>query len=467
VILINPPWVLAEHCRSFEDVVSVQQPLGLAYLAAVLEKSGHQVTILDAAVLNLSDEQVVSETRQLRPDLIGITTLTPRYRTAQTLAAKLKEQLDLPIVIGGSHVTALPDETMRNKCFDYAVLGEGEKTIVELANALETGQDISKVKGIACTRGTEIVKSEPRPLIEDLDSIPFPARHLLPPLGKYRPSPASCKRLPQATMMTSRGCPYRCAFCDRAVFGNYVRTRTACNVVDEMELLVKKHGAREIRFWDDIFNINQQRVLDISEQILLRKLDVPWTCLARANHMTAQVLEQMAKAGCWQVDYGIESGNQAILNGIVKGQTLDQVEKVVKMTRKAGIGVRGFFMLALPGETESTMRDTIRFAKSLDLTSAVFHVTTPFPGTALFEIAKASGELRADVSYDSYMLGFSDDVPYVPKGLTAARVKQIEHAAYSEFYLRPRFVMKRILEIRTLTDILRYVHAFLTVNRLS
>jgi anaerobic magnesium-protoporphyrin IX monomethyl ester cyclase len=441
--------------------------LGLAYIAAVLERGGHQVKMIDAAVLNLTDDQVLRETKQFQPDLIGITTLTPRYRIAHSLARKLKKEFNSQILIGGSHVTALPNETMKNDCFDFAVLGEGETTTLELVNALGKDEDISEVKGIAYRRGKQVVKTEPRPLIEDLDTIPFPARDLLPPLSKYRPSPASSKRLPQATMMTSRGCPYHCAFCDRAVFGNRARTRTARNVVDEMDLLITKYGAREIRFWDDIFNINQQRVMDICNELLLRKLEVPWTCLARANHMDAQVLDKMAKAGCWQVDYGIESGNQAILNGIMKGQTLEQVERVVKMTRKAGIGVRGFFMLALPGETEATMRDTIQFAKRLELTSAVFHVTTPFPGTALFEVAKETGELRSDVSYDSYMLGFSDDVPYVPKGLTAHRVKEIEHTAYSEFYLRPSFIMKRILEIRSLTDVERYVHAFLTVNRLG
>jgi anaerobic magnesium-protoporphyrin IX monomethyl ester cyclase len=141
--------VLSEHCRSFEDVVSVQQPLGLAYLAAVLEREGHQVRMIDAAVLNLSEGRVINDIRQFQPDLIGITTLTPRYRIAQSLATKLKEELNLPILIGGSHVTALPDETMRNECFDYAVLGEGEITVVELVHALENGRDISAVKGIA------------------------------------------------------------------------------------------------------------------------------------------------------------------------------------------------------------------------------------------------------------------------------------------------------------------------------
>jgi anaerobic magnesium-protoporphyrin IX monomethyl ester cyclase len=323
------------------------------------------------------------------------------------------------------------------------------------------------VKGIAYRDGGITVMTEPRPLIDDLDSIPFPSRELLPPLDKYRPSPASCKRRPQATMITSRGCPYHCAFCDRSVFGNRPRTRTPPNVVDEMELLAREYGAREIRFWDDMFNINSQRVMGICEEILSRRLDIPWTCQARAGHMSPPVLEAMAKAGCWQVDYGIESGNQTVLNTIMKGQTLDQVERVVKMTRKAGIGVRGFFMLALPGETESTLCDTIEFAKRLDLTSAVFHITTPFPGTTLYDIARKSGELRSDVNFDAYMLGFSEEVPYVPKGLTAERIKDIEYLAYSQFYLRPSFLLKRLLEIRSVTDIQRYAHAFLTVSRMS
>jgi radical SAM superfamily enzyme YgiQ (UPF0313 family) len=459
--------VLEEHCKRFENVVSVQQPLGLAYLAAILQRDGHEVRVIDAAVLRLSEDQIVSDVREFHPHLIGITTLTPRYRIALSLATKLKKELGLPILIGGSHVTALPKETMMNKCFDIAVLGEGEATITELVQTLQDNQDISKVKGIVYRHGEEIVTTGYRPFIDDLDQIPFPARDLLPPLSEYEPSPAAYKRLPQATMITSRGCPYRCAFCDHSVFGNQYRARTARNVVDEIELLTTKYGAKEIRFWDDTFNMNQKRVIDICEEILSRKLDAPWTCLARVDRMNDEVLDSMAKAGCWQVDYGIESGNQAILNGIMKGQTLENVQRVVKMTRDAGIGVRGFFMLALPGENESTMRDTLRFAKRLDLTSAVFHITTPFPGTELFKIATETGELRSDASYDEYMLGFSDDFPYVPSALTAQRVKDFQNIAYREFYFRPSFLAKRILEIRSLKDVQRYAGAFFTVNRLS
>jgi len=459
--------VLEEHCKRFENVVSVQQPLGLAYLAAVLQRDGHEVNLIDAAVLRLSEEQIANEIRRFDAQLIGITALTPRYHITLSLATKLKKELGLPILIGGSHVTALPEETMRNECFDYAALGEGEATVSELVQTLEGHEDISRVKGLAYRNGKEVVTTGHRPFIENLDSIPFPARQLLPPLSEYQPSLAAFKRRPQATMVTSRGCPFRCAFCDHSVFGNQYRARTGRNVVDEIEQLITQFGAREIRFWDDTFNMNQQRVLDICDEIRSRNIDAPWTCLARVDRMNEEVLGAMAKAGCWQIDYGIESGNQAILNGIMKGQKLENVEKVVKMTKKAGIGVRGFFMLALPGETEATMQDTLKFAKRLDLTSAVFHVTTPFPGTELFKIAKETGELRPDASYDEYMLGFSDDVPYVPSALTAQSVKEFKNSAYREFYLRPSFLVKRILEIRSYKDIQRYAGAFFTVNRLD
>ena len=459
--------MLEQHFKRFENVASIQQPLGLAYLAAALEKNEHEVTVIDAGVLNYTYEQIASEIRLHGPDIIGITCVTPSYTKTLNLATRLKKEFDLPILIGGPHVTSVTEETMRSDCFDIAVVGEGDFTVVHLADTLQDGGDLSRVEGIAYRHEGELIRTAPRPYIENLDALPFPARHLLPQLSEYKPTPSAYKNLPQATMITSRGCPYRCAFCDRSVFGNRYRSRTARNVVDEMELLITKYGAKEIRFWDDTFNVDQYRVIAICEEILRRKLDVTWTCLGRINHMNETILEAMAKAGCWQVDYGIESGNQEILNGITKGQTLDMVRKVVKMTNEVGIGVRGFFMLGLPEETEATMNDTIGFAKSLNLTSAVFHITTPFPGTELFKIASDSGELRSDASYDEYMLGFSEDVPYVPSGLTAQRVKNFQSTAYREFYFRPRFLVKRILEIRSLKDVQRYAEAFLMVNRLN
>jgi anaerobic magnesium-protoporphyrin IX monomethyl ester cyclase len=467
VTLINPPWAMEQHFKRFENVASVQQPLGLAYLAAALENNEHEVNVIDAGVLNYSYEQIIAAIKRHPPDIIGITCVTPSYRKTLDLTMKLKKELDLPILIGGPHVTALAEETMQNECFDIAVLGEGDLTMVQLAETIQNQGNLTKVKGIAYRREGELIRTAPRPYINDLDGLPFPARHLLPELSKYKPTPSAYRYLPQATMITSRGCPYRCAFCDRSVFGNEYRARTAGSVVDEMELLMTRYGAKEIRFWDDTFNVDRQRVIAICDEILNRKLDIAWTCLGRVNHMNETILEAMARAGCWQVDYGIESGNQKILNGITKGQTLDMVRKVVKLTNNAGIGVRGFFMLGLPGETEASISDTINFSKSLDLASAVFHITTPFPGTELFKIAADSGELRRDASYDEYMLGFSEDVPYVPSGLTAQQMRDFQGDAYREFYFRPSFLVKRILEIKSVRDIRRYAEAFFMVNRLG
>jgi len=268
-------------------------------------------------------------------------------------------------------------------------------------------------------------------------------------------------------MITSRGCPYNCTFCDRSVFGSTYRARSATNVVDEMEMLVEKHGAKEIRFWDDTFNIDARRVVQICEEIRARGIDVPWTCLGRINRMNTEVLRAMAESGCWQVDYGIESGNQQLLDGIRKGLTLEMIRTVTKMTREAGIRMRGFFMLGLPGETQETMTQTIEFAKRLSLSAAVFHVTTPFPGTDLYKMVLESGELDLKASWDDYSIFSSEASPYVPKGLTHETIKHYQTEAYHAFYMRLGFVLRQVLGIRSLSDIRRYMTGLAVVRNLQ
>ncbi|MGB9022701.1 MAG: radical SAM protein, partial [Candidatus Bathyarchaeia archaeon] len=365
------------------------------------------------------------------------------------------------------HVTALPEETLQNSCFDIGVVGEGELTMVELVDKLQSGQSLDNVRGIVYRERGRVRRNPARPYIVDLDSVPFPARHLLSPLDVYRPTPSAHRCLPQATMITSRGCPYNCTFCDRSVFGSAYRTRSARNVVDEMEMLVEKHGAKEIRFWDDTFNIDARRVIQICEEIRARGIDMPWTCLGRVNHMNVEVLRAMAESGCWQVDYGIESGNQRLLDGIAKGITLDMIRTVAKMTGRAGIKMRGFFMLGLPGETEETMRQTIEFAKTLDLSAAVFHITTPFPGTKLYETVLESGELDPKTSWDNYSIFSSEASPYIPKGLSRETIKQYQTEAYRSFYIRLSFILRQVLGIRSLSDIRRYMTGLSVVRHLQ
>jgi radical SAM superfamily enzyme YgiQ (UPF0313 family) len=238
----------------------------------------------------------------------------------------------------------------------------------------------------------------PRPLIQNLDALPFPARDLLP-MDKYIPLPNQYKRKPVANLMALRGCPYQCTFCSaNAVFGCSLRMRSAQRVYDEIKQLVDTYGIREISFWDDTLTVNKKWLHELCDLIISNHLDITWSCYARVNTVDLDLLKKMKKAGCWNIFYGIESGNQELLDRIKKGITLDQIRNAVKLTKKAGIEVRGSFMIALPGETPEMAHKTIDFAIELDPDYAQFSITTPYPGTELFEQAKQYGELSGDFS---------------------------------------------------------------------
>jgi len=467
ISLLNPPYSLDDYFGGLSQTGSMQQPLGLGYLSSYLKANGVEVQLIDAAAMRYDRRRVLAAIGRYHPDIVGISTTTPGYTRAARLAAGVKEELGLPTVVGGPHVTSLAQETLSRPEFDYGVMGEGEITLLELLNTLEHGGDLSRVNGIAYKEDGHVKQTAKRDYIRDLDSLPFPDRDSLPPLSAYHPSPSSYRRLPLGTMVTSRGCPHHCVFCDRSVFGNLYRARSATNIADEMEELVQKHHAREIRFWDDTFNLLPKRVFQICDEIRSRGLDVEWSCVARVSNMTAEVLAAMRRAGCWQVDYGVETGNPDVLRGIHKGITMDLVRRTVRLSKSAGLRVRAFFMLGLPGETEATMRQTIDFAKSLDLDVAVFHTTTPLPGTELYQGAKDRGELSSDVDWDKYLMFSAEDIPYVPAGVSRALMKEYHRKAYREFYLRPRFILGQIARIRTREDLSRYAKAFTTVTSLD
>lgn len=467
ISLLNPPYSLDDYFGGLSQTGSMQQPLGLGYLSSYLKAHGVSVQLIDAAAMRYDKGHVLAEIRRYHPDIVGISATTPGFKRAARVAAGVKEELKLPTIVGGPHVTSQPLGTLAGEDFDYGVVGEGEVTLLELLNTLEKGGDISRVSGLAYKEDGRVKTTGRRDYIRDLDSLPFPDRDSLPALSAYHPSQSSYRRLPLGTMVTSRGCPHHCVFCDRSVFGNLYRARSAANVVDEMETLIEKHRAREVRFWDDTFNLLPKRVFQICDEIRSRGLDVEWSCVARVSNMTRELLAAMRRAGCWQVDYGVETGNPDVLRGIHKGITMDLVKRTVRLSRAAGLRVRAFFMLGLPGETEETMQQTIDFAKSLDLDVAVFHITTPLPGTELYEGAIERGELSRDVDWDKYLMFSAEDLPYVPAGLTRDVMREYHRKAYREFYLRPKFILRQISRIRTREDLSRYARAFTTVTSLD
>ena len=446
IVLIKPSLPDEVLYGKLKDVGNFQQPLGLGYLASYLRKNGYlDVKIIDGSVETLTEDQILS---RIDADVAGITATTLEISSAISLAKRIKETRKIPVVLGGAHVTAIPADAMLNRCFDVGVIGEGEITFLELVKCFESCSEFKKVNGIAYLEGEKVALTEGREPISDLDSLPFPSRDLMPPLERYRATPASYKRSPVGSIITSRGCPYQCTYCDKAIFGQKFRARPPKNIVDEIEELVNKYKAREIRFWDDVINLNNERIIEICKEMINRGIRVDWTCVGRVNNVTQEQLYWMKKAGCWQVSYGIESGNDEILKRIRKGVTTNLLRKAITLTSKSGIKVRGFFMIGLPGETEKTMQDTIDFAKSLPLDTASFYITTPYPNT---EIWKEFG--ITDTDWSKFRQNDPENIVFVPNGLTKEIIRKYYKKAYKEFYLRPTSIIKRVLAVRSFEEV--------------
>lgn len=462
IALINPPLTMEEQAGSLEEVANLIPPLGLCCVAAVLREAGFPVGIIDAPVRRLTPEAVVAELAARPPALVGlgatILSIANAFETARAIKRAFPK---LPVVLGGPHLTAIPNEVLA-ECpeIEYGVIGEGEATMVELARGLAAGDlDPAAVRGLAWRRASgELVINPRREYIADLDALPIPARDLLPPLATYTPNPAGYKRLPFAHVVGSRGCPFRCVFCDRSVFGRKYRTRSAAKIADELEALATRFGVREIKYYDDLFTVTEARVFGICDEIIRRKLDLTWSCSSRVDTVTPAMLARMKAAGCWQIDFGIESGSQRILDAMRKDITLDAVRRGVRLTREAGISTRAFFVLGMPGETLDTIDETVKLAIELDLDIATFYTVQVFPGNELYQMVRREGTLlhRDYRQYTSVIDFERTRLHYLPAGFTEATFKSAVKRAYRRFYFRPRYLWKRLRSIDSWLEIRKY-----------
>lgn len=470
IVFVDPPMTAEKQAGSLKDVANIIPSLGIGYVAAVLEKHGYEPKIIDNRIQYTEYEQLSQKLRELNPDVIAFTSTILAIDACTALAKKLKNDFpDKLFVLGGPHITSLPKQTMENKVFDLGVLGEGEYTFLDLMRELEKPKpDLGKVKGLVFRKARKLVFTEPRPFVENLDELPFPALHLYPPLNKYHPVPASYKKLPFVHIMSSRGCPYQCIFCDRTVFGNRFRARSAKNVADEIEHLIKDFGIKEFKFFDDMFSLDQQRVMDICNELERRKIHLPWSCTTRVDRVSEELIKRMAEAGCWQIAFGLESGSQKILDKMKKGIKLEQSRKAVKWCQKYGIDVRAFFVLGMPGETKETIRETVQFAKDLGLDMPTFYTLMIYPGNELFHIVHKEGKLlHSDFSQYSSLINVNETkLHYVPEGMTEDELKHAISWAYKSFFLDPRYILRQFLKIRSLEDIKRYWAGFKTIVRM-
>lgn len=445
-VLIAPPF--GSVYGTFKGLMRygfLNPPLGLCYLAAALKRAGHQALVLDCEAQGLNLTSILEIIQRGKPDLIGITATSPELNNAVAIAAGLKSSLATPIVLGGVHVTIFNEQVLADHpCFDFGVVGEGEETIVELLEALPEPRRYARIQGLIYRQAGEIIQNPLRPLLQDLDDLPFPDRTVLPPELYFRSVPR-LGHLVTAAFMSSRGCPCRCTYCaiDHIPGWRRVRFRSAANVVDEIEYLVRELKIPHISFNDDVLTLNKPRIYEICQEIKLRQLTFTWEGLSRADAVDRELLRAMKDAGFVRISYGIESGNPAILKSTGKNETLEQIEAAFRLTREAGIVARGSLIIGLPFENRRTVEDSFRFINRLEgIDQVVINILQPYPGTKVREMMlQGVGGSRILNDDLSELRRFGNAVVEV-NDLTRNRLIWLQKIGLLRFYLRPKVLWR-------------------------
>jgi anaerobic magnesium-protoporphyrin IX monomethyl ester cyclase len=396
VTLINPP--SGSVYSKFQRAVIKRLPLGLSYIAAYLARNGHDVNVVDAEALDLTPDEAVLAALQADPEMVGVTATTPIIHSALHIIRQIKMSSGkVHTMLGGPHASAMPEETLRagSGYLDYVIFGEGEKSALDVVNAIEKGIHYRyAIDGVAfLDHEGNVIRGEDRPFEEDLDSYPMPARSLFP-MERYLDKTKFGEE-PYTLVTTSRGCPYSCTFCgSQTTWKRTTRFRSPENVLQEIRECVERYGIRNFVFVDDTFTLQRKRTIDICRKISELPYAIRIFCSSRANTISEDRLYWLKKAGCYCLSFGLESGSDAVLGRMRKGITVNAVRKALAMTKKAGVATHGSFIIGYDGETEDTIEETIRFSIDLGLDQAQFSILVPFPGTECFDIAKKRSAFR-------------------------------------------------------------------------
>jgi len=444
IYLLYPPISKRERYSSeIGDAGGEQLPLGIYYLASYLRENDFEVKVTDAEAEKLTIEQIIHHIKEFSPDYIGISSTTVAFHRAVEVATAIKIVFqNKKIILGGPHVTSNVEHAMSFDVFDFGVLREGEITLVELLKKLGNNQPIMNVKGIAYrNHNKKVVVNPPREYIEDLDILPFPAYDLIKDITHYTPPPSNYKTLPVINIITSRGCPSRCTFCDKNTFGQKLRQRSAENIVEEIKYLQKNFGIREFAFVDDTFTINKKRVYELFELLDKENISFPWTCMSRINNMDFEFLKYIKSKGCWHISFGIESGDEKILKIIKKNISIEKVKTVIGWCNQLKIKTKGFFIIGHPSETLKTINKTIKFACKLPLDDIVATINTPIPGSPQYAEVSLYGTLdKTNWAQFNYWRPV-----FIPRGLSQEILLKKHQEMYRRFYLRPKIVSRYFL----------------------
>lgn len=421
-------------------------PLGLLYIAASLKKAGHEPNIIDANLNEFSLEKTASVTAEKSPDVIGVSTNTANYSLIKDLARALREKVRAPIVIGGHHPTALPHACIRTGLFDYVVAGEGEIGFTSLVDCISGSRSAENVPGVGFQKDSQIYFNTPE-VIEDINVLPPKAWDLLD-IQRYCPSPASYLKRPAISTILGRGCPKNCVYCSvNSVFKGITRMHSMEIIQDELEYLQKK-GIRDINFWDSVFTYDHPWVQGVC--CITKELGLIWNCNARVDMVDGEILELMRQSGCYEIGYGIEVASEESLERMKKGTTFSQALESLRLTRKAGIMVKCYFLVGLPWETKAEIEETLSFARRINPDFATFSITNPYPGCELFEKVKEKLE-KDDFSNMNHLSGKYS----VSEHFTTEDLNRLVNKAYRNYYLRPAYVWNVLKRMRSLEDIKR------------
>lgn len=457
VALIAPPYV--ELYGKLQKAAGRYFPLGLAYIASYLRKyGGHEVAMYEPEAQGLSYEDIALLLKEDLPDVVGITSTTPNFPRAIKLAQICRQNSKARIVLGGVHPSALPEHIMRahSELFDCVVIGEGEETMLEVVNNFASGKDAVGVKGCCYIRDGEPEIAGLRPFVEDLDSIPFPARDLIPQ-GLFMPNAHNARYKECFSILTSRGCPFNCSFCAaRIVSGKKYRAHSPGYVLEEMKMLKRDYGARQLLITDDTFTLNRGRLQEICESMIRESLGLKWFCFSQVSAIDRETLKLMKRAGCYNIGFGVESSDPAVLRNMGKNISPDAALKAVRDARSLGIKTQAFYVFGTPGETISQMRDTIEFSKKVGATLAFFNMLVPYPGTKDFDYFFGDTPIE-DIQWERFVAVGESCVLSREAGPSPEEIKKLIAKANIKYYMSPTRLMNLLYHIRTPYELLNYL----------
>jgi radical SAM superfamily enzyme YgiQ (UPF0313 family) len=443
-------------------------PIGLCYIAAVLKQAGHQVRILDGQIIPNVEFVLEKLLKENRYDLIGFSAVTQTALGTINLSKIVKTVSPGSLtIVGGVHPTVMGKEVLKQMPdIDIAVIGEGERTILEIVEHLQNRRALFSINGIVFRQGAELFGTKPRELIQNLDLIPFPEYSLID-IEKYTPPPGLFFRKPIAGVITVRGCYYNCNFCaDRVIWQKKCRLRGVDSIVDEVELLNKKYGVKEIKFFDSTFTINKKRAKEICSALIDRKLDIIWRCSSRVDTVDPELLKLMKQSGCLSISFGIESGDEETLKRMNKNITIDQIRKAVKWANDAGMEVKGFFLLNYPGDTIESTEKTLKLSRDLDLDFAGFNLIFPSYGTQVREEILKNHEINRN-AWDDLNTPIGNEIYFYQKQLPTKYLMGAYKRAIKGFYFRPKTIFRAFKRIKNIEMLVSYLAGFVRLLKIT